>query len=159
MRELINHELNGYLLVLQQWKTRFQDHLQCTKLDHQMRPETLEIHRLVLLSKYISKFLRYLSDPHLRINVTQDPRIDFESEGVKIVLYLVSPGGASMVNARGENFMFWFSRTQKKTFLDKFSKNLFLCHKHFVPPSPPVAWALLKDLADYLKNAMWKFSD
>ena len=34
--------------------------------------------------------------------LVQDPCIDFQSEGVKIVLYLVSPGGASTVDARGE---------------------------------------------------------
>ena len=36
----------------------------------------------------------------------QGPRIDFQSEGAKIVLYLVSPGSPSMVGAGWENF--WF---------------------------------------------------
>ena len=49
---------------------------------------------------------------------SQGPRIDFQSEGAKIVLYLVFPGGASVVGAGGEIFVFWFSRTQEKAFPD-----------------------------------------
>ena len=43
------------------------------------------------------------------------PCIDFQSEGAKIVLYLVS-------------FVVWFSRTLENAFLDAFSKNIVLCH-------------------------------
>ena len=34
----------------------------------------------------------------------QGPRIDCQSEGTKIVLYLVSPGRPSMMNARGISY-------------------------------------------------------
>ena len=79
----------------------------------------------------------------------QGPRIDFESEGAKIVLYLVSPRGSSVVDAGGKNFVFWFSKTQENAFLDAFSKNFVLCRKRFwfirkvEGPWPEVAWALL----------------
>ena len=29
------------------------------------------------------------------------------------MLYIVTPGDASTVDAEGDNFVFWFSRTQK----------------------------------------------
>ena len=63
----------------------------------------------------------------------QGPRIDFQSEMAKVVLYLVPPRGASMADDGGENFVFWFSTTQKTALLDAFSKNfvfvphMFLC--------------------------------
>ena len=52
-----------------------------------------------------------------------------------------------MVDARGENFVFWFSRTQENAFLDEFSKN-FVFEPHTLlcsaeewrghgPPGPP----------------------
>ena len=53
----------------------------------------------------------------------QDPRIDFQIEGAKIVLYLVFPRGAPLVDAGGENFVYLFARTQENAFLDTFSKN------------------------------------
>ena len=36
------------------------------------------------------------------------------------------------MDAEGENFIFWLSRTQESAFLDAFSKNLFLCHASFL---------------------------
>ena len=39
------------------------------------------------------------------------------------MLYIVSPGGTSKVDAGGENFVFGFSRTRENAFLDGFSKN------------------------------------
>ena len=51
-----------------------------------------------------------------------------------------------MVDARGENFVFWFSRTQKNASLDAFQTILFLRRKFFVQqksggamvhPTPP----------------------
>ena len=36
------------------------------------------------------------------------------------MLYLVSSGGASMMGAGEEIFVFWFSRTQEKAFPDGF---------------------------------------
>ena len=55
----------------------------------------------------------------------QGLRIDFQSEGAKIVLYFskLSPGDASLVDAGGENFVFWFFSTQENAFQDEFSKN------------------------------------
>ena len=81
------------------------------------------------------------------IRMLLGPRIDFQNEGAKIVLYLVSPEGASMVDAGGENFVFLFSRTQEKAFLDTFSKKfvsvpqIFFCsaktwRSHGLPPPP-----------------------
>ena len=49
----------------------------------------------------------------------QGQRIDFKIEGDTIALYVISPGGASMVDHGG----FWFSRTRENVFLDAFSKN------------------------------------
>ena len=46
------------------------------------------------------------------------------------MLYFVSHGSISKVDARGEIFVFLFSRTQENSFLDTFSEN-FLCHKCF----------------------------
>ena len=42
----------------------------------------------------------------------------FKERGAKIVLYLVSPGGTSMMGAGGEIVVFWFSRTQENAFPD-----------------------------------------
>ena len=82
--------------------------------------------------------------------MSQGPRIDFESEGATIVLYLESPGGASIVDAGGEIPSYGSSYA----FLDAFSKNsVFVPQMSFVqqesvgamahPSSPPpVAWAL-----------------
>ena len=39
------------------------------------------------------------------------------------MLYFVSPGGASMVDAGGKNFVYWSSRTQENANLDAFSPN------------------------------------
>ena len=50
----------------------------------------------------------------------KSPPIDFKSERAKIVLHLVSPGGASMVDARGEIYVVLFSRTQEHAFPDAF---------------------------------------
>ena len=68
------------------------------------------------------------------------------------MLYIASPGGTSMVDARWENFVFRFSRTQEDAFLEAFSKNFasrpqsFLLSRkvegHGLPGSP-VARALL----------------
>ena len=61
------------------------------------------------------------------------PVYRFQSEGAKIVLYIVSPRGTSMVEARGENFAFLFSRTLENAYLDTFSMSfvfvpqMFLC--------------------------------
>ena len=48
----------------------------------------------------------------------QDPRIDFQSEGAKNVLYLVSPEGTSMMDAEWGISRICFSRTQENAFLD-----------------------------------------
>ena len=48
------------------------------------------------------------------------------------MLYLVPPGGASIVDAGGENIMFWFLRTQENIFLDAFSKNFDFVPQIFV---------------------------
>ena len=39
------------------------------------------------------------------------------------MIYLVSPEGASMVDAGGENFVFLFSRAEKNVLLDVLLKN------------------------------------
>ena len=57
----------------------------------------------------------------------QGPRIDFQSEGANIVQYLVSPGGASIVGAEEENYVFWSSRTQENAILDALSKKFCFC--------------------------------
>ena len=64
-----------------------------------------------------------------------------------------------MVDARGENFVLWFPRTQENTFLDAFQRICFCATNVLSQPGPPVAWTLLKDLTDYLKNTMSKYSD
>ena len=67
------------------------------------------------------------------------------------MLLFVSPGGASIMDAGGENYVFWFSRTEEKdAFLDAFSKNFdfvpqmfFLFSRKVEVPWPtqnPVAW-------------------
>ena len=61
----------------------------------------------------------------------QGSRIDFQREGAKIILNLVSPGGASTVDAGGENFILWFSRTQQYTFLDAYSKDFIYVPQMF----------------------------
>ena len=38
--------------------------------------------------------------------LSQGPRIDFQSEGAKIVLLLISPGGPFIVDGGRENFEF-----------------------------------------------------
>ena len=48
------------------------------------------------------------------------PCINFESEGGKVLLYLASPEGASIVGTRGEIFVVWFSRAKESAFLDVF---------------------------------------
>ena len=67
------------------------------------------------------------------------------------MLYLVSAGGVFVVDAGGENFIFWLSRTQENAILDTFSKNfVFVLQMFFVQQKsgrpmytrPPVAWAL-----------------
>ena len=58
--------------------------------------------------------------------------MDFQSEGTKIVLYLISPGGTSMVDAGGENFVFWFSRARENAFLGAFKQVLFFATTVFV---------------------------
>ena len=75
------------------------------------------------------------------------------------MLYLVPPGGASMVDAGGEYFIFWLSRAQENVFLDAFSKNFVFASQMFFcsaekwmgncPPAPLrlVVWALLKQTA------------
>ena len=78
-------------------------------------------------------------------------------KGLKLcyILYLPETPGERMtlwhmVDAGGENFVFWFTRTQEEAFLDTFQRILFLCHKCFfvqqnsggtLAPGPPVAWA------------------
>ena len=48
------------------------------------------------------------------------------------MLYLVSPGGATMVDRGGENFIFWFATTHENAFQDTFFQRiLFLYHKCF----------------------------
>ena len=39
------------------------------------------------------------------------------------MLYLLSPGGVSLVDAGGGNYRIWFSRTQEIAFLDKFLRS------------------------------------
>ena len=48
-----------------------------------------------------------------RNELKQGPRIDIQNEGAKIVLYLASPGGASIVDAGEEDFLFWFPGIKK----------------------------------------------
>ena len=89
----------------------------------------------------------------------------FMEWGAKIVLCLVSHGGASMVDAGREDFIFLFCRTQENVFLDTFSKNfVFVPQMFFVGPRnggkawpihrkvdgpclPPVARAMFISLA------------
>ena len=52
--------------------------------------------------------------------INQSQRIDFKGRGPKIVLYYQSPEGASMVDAGGKIFVFWFSRAQENAFPDAF---------------------------------------
>ena len=58
-----------------------------------------------------------------------------------------------MVDAGGDNFVFWFSRNRENSFLDTLSKNFVFCLKCFLfsrkwrgrsPPAPPAARALSK---------------
>ena len=49
-----------------------------------------------------------------------------------VVVYLASPGGSSMVDAGGENFVFWFSRTEENAILDMFSKNFAFVPRIFL---------------------------
>ena len=66
--------------------------------------------------------------------------------------YVVSPGGASMVDVRRYNFVIWFSRTRENAFLNAFSKNFVFCHTFILlsksggamaHPAPLAAWVLL----------------
>ena len=61
----------------------------------------------------------------------QDPRIHFQSEGDKLILYFVSAGEAAMVDAGGENLIFLFSMTQENAFLEVFSKNFVFAPQIF----------------------------
>ena len=70
------------------------------------------------------------------------------------MLYLVSPGGTSVVDTGGKNFIFWFSRTQENAFLDAFSKGFDFVAQRFsvqqksggamAHPAPLVVWALIE---------------
>ena len=64
--------------------------------------------------------------------------INFQSEGAKLcyILYLPEAPGERMtlwhmVDAGGNNFAFWFSRTQEDAFLDTFSKNFVFVPQMF----------------------------
>ena len=68
------------------------------------------------------------------------------------MLCIVSSEGASMVDAGGENFIFWVSRTRENAFLDAFQRSFFFATIFFAqqknggsmahPSPPPVGWAL-----------------
>ena len=56
----------------------------------------------------------------------------FMEWGAKIVLYLVSHGGTSMVDAGGGNFIFGSVGLKKMYSWTRFQRILFLCHKCFL---------------------------
>ena len=68
--------------------------------------------------------------------------------GAKIVLYLVSLGGASMVGAGGEILVFWVRFQNLLLFtlrcVIKFCQKISLIsRKVAMAPPPPVVWALI----------------
>ena len=71
-----------------------------------------------------------------------------------------------MVDAGGENFVFWFSRTREDAFLGAFSNNFVFCHKCFLfsrkmerpwPTRPPPPGCMDPDYSNILRVTPLKY--